>query len=74
MGARWNDDITQAGIVQAEADLVRLEWLDFVFGDVDGHLHPWSVNLLPALNSPDVAWADLESVWRELFGKYMRIR
>ena len=50
---------TETGIVQADADLVRLEGLDAILGDVDRHLHPGSQSLLPALDSPDIARADL---------------
>ena len=65
MCARRSHQRTQTGIVKADADLVRLEGLDAILGDVDRHLHPGSENLLPALDSPDVARTDLEmeEIW-----------
>ena len=59
----------RSSLVQADAHLVRLEGVDVVLGDVNSHLHPWSINLLPALDSPYVARADLESLRTALFGK-----
>ena len=62
MRACRSDGRSQAGIVEADADLVRLEWLDAILGDVDGHLHLGSNIILSTLDSPNVARAHLESV------------
>ena len=59
MRACRSDGRSQAGIIQADADLVGLEGLDAILGDVDVDDHLVADLLLLALHGPAVARAEL---------------